>query len=207
MVIIPPGPGELLYRPSAYVASILAFTVGSITGAGVIGGLCGMIGTWVVAGRPALVWPLSALLVAFAVAYGLGELFGSALPVPTSHWQVPRHWEAYGRPAFALAFGVLLGAGFITVVPFIGYYLLLGRCALAANPVWGAAIMSFFGATRALPLLIAPLIARVQGRPYTFDRAVTLNGWLGRTNRRLKWLRAAALLATAGVLITGGLRP
>lgn len=207
MVIIPPGPGELLHRPAAYVASLIAFTAGSIAGAAAVGGLCGAFGAWMVAGRPVFAEPLNALLVGLAVAYGLAELSGGTLPVPTGHWQVPRHWGAYGQPAFALAFGVLLGAGFATIVPFIGYYVLLGRCTLAADPAWGAAIMALFGATRTLPLLVAPLIARARGRVYTFAEAVAVNDWLDSANCRLRWLRAAALLATAGVLAAGGLRP
>jgi hypothetical protein len=84
------------------------------------------------------------LLVAAAiggVGYGIAELLAFGWPVPTRRWQVPRHWAKYGLPAFASAFGFLLGPGFFTIVSFSGYYLLLAWCFLAATPWLRAAVL------------------------------------------------------------------
>jgi cytochrome c biogenesis protein CcdA len=105
----------------------------------------------------------------------------------SSHWQVPQHWALFGRPWYEMLFGGALGLGFVTVVPFVGYYLLL-LCILAnGDTSTGAVAMFGFGLGRSIPMLTAPFI--MASKPAT--RTSYEVAAAGRLNR---WARSSPAL-------------
>jgi hypothetical protein len=100
-------------------------------------------------------------------------------------------------PIFATAFGLVLGAGFFTVINFIGYYLLLASCFLAANPAHAGMLMVVYGMGRAAPVLGAPLASWMRGHVYTSDTAVAVANWFVSLYPRLAWFQAAVLFMVA----------
>jgi hypothetical protein len=74
--------------------------------------------------------------------------------VPTNHWQVPRSWARWPWPTYHAAFGFILGLGWLTVVPFASYYLLVAVLIVVGNPTTSALMMTLFGLARAVPLLL-----------------------------------------------------
>jgi hypothetical protein len=103
-------------------------------------------------------------------------------------------------PLFAVAFGLILGVGFLTFVTFIGYYLLLTVCLIYADPLSGGLVMASYGAARSVPLLLAVLLWRARGYAYDLQAAISLNNWIEERDRWLAWLRAGSLIALAGAL-------
>jgi hypothetical protein len=83
----------------------------------------------------------------------------------------------------AVAFGLILGAGIFTFIPFTSFYLLL-VWELLAGPVAGAVLGGAYGLARALPVLagawtsargapIAPLHMRILTASPTLHRATS----------------------------------
>jgi hypothetical protein len=94
----------------------------------------------------------SGILVAVCASACICDLIGAR--VPTSHWQVPRWWARWPWPLFHVAFGFILGMGWLTIVPFASYYLLLAVLFLLGSIPTGVIVMSVFGLARSLPLLV-----------------------------------------------------
>jgi len=175
------------------------FALASVMSAGILGTLAGAFGallTTIAPMSPHILWALTA---GIATAYGVAELRGVHLPVPSRHWQVPRVWGARGRTFHAAAFGLLLGPGFFTVINFIGYYILLIWCVLTASPLYGGVLMALFGAIRAAPVVLIPLISKMRRQSVSYGSAVTINNRLVTTHRHLRWLRTVLLLAVASL--------
>ena len=82
----------------------------------------------------------------------LWDLIGAR--APTNHWQVPRRWARWPWPSFHVAFGFILGMGWLTVVPFASYYLLVAVLVALASTTTSVLIMTLFGLARAVPLLL-----------------------------------------------------
>lgn len=204
-MISPPGRGTLLYTQSAYITSLLLFALGAVVSAAAVGGVCGALGALFLTWAPSLHIAIWSLVAGVATIYGFAGLRGVKWPVPTRHWQVPSDWGQHGQPLFALAFGLILGAGFFTFITSIGYYLLLAICVVAADPVRGSMLMAMYGAARAAPVILTPLALWLGGQTYTFETAVQANEWFACINRRLVWLQAAVLFAVAGSAIAVGL--
>lgn len=180
---------------------MLLFVVASVVSAGLVGTLLGALGASLDAARPLALSIIAGVSVVIATAYGVAEVRGITWPVPSRHWQVPRRWGRSGRPLFASAFGLLLGPGFFTFVTFVGYYLVLAACILAADPRRGCVLMAVYGATRTLPVLIAPLVAWGRGQIYAPESALAVNDWIESLEPRLGWLRANVLFAAAGAAL------
>lgn len=168
---------------------------------GVVGLLCGVLGTWLAHQIPT---PLTALRFGTAgigIAYGIAAACGARWPVPTRRWQVPRRWARYGHINFAAAFGAILGAGLFTVVNFIGFYLLLAVCVLSADPLTGSATMALYGAARAIPIPLVPLIFWARGGRYSPEATTAVARWLRAWEAPLSPLRTATLMAIAVSLL------
>ena len=141
--------------------------------------------------------PLGALLVVaalLAAAYGLHEAGVWRLPHPERAWQVPNSWIMERPLLGAAAFGLILGAGVFTFIPFTSFYLLLIWELLAASPVAGAVLGGAYGLARALPVL-AGAWTTARGAPIAplHVRLLTAAPGLHRATSGL-------LLVTAGLL-------
>jgi cytochrome c biogenesis protein CcdA len=137
------------------VAGPVAFAVASVATAAAFGTMAATIGALAVGALGE--WPavmLRTVCGAIAIAYALDELARRRLPVPQRHWQVPQEWGEWGHLAYAAAFGASLGVGFLTFVPFVGYWLVLASTTSLANPVSGCVVLGAFGLGRALPALL-----------------------------------------------------
>lgn len=80
------------------------------------------------------------------------DLFGGQ--VPTSHWLVPRAWARWPWPMYPVVFGAVLGVGWLTMVPFASYYLLVAILVIFASTKAGVLTMAAFGLARSIPLVI-----------------------------------------------------
>jgi hypothetical protein len=96
------------------------------------------------------------------------------------------------------AAGMILGAGFLTVIPFIGYYLMLLSCIMIADPLHGSIVMGFFGAARAVPVILTPLFWWTFRYPPSLNMTAEANQWFTEVITRLGWLRVPVLFAVAG---------
>jgi cytochrome c biogenesis protein CcdA len=128
-----------LREATAYVAA------STITG-GVIGAVFGGIGLLTRIQE----WPLVAsLILAFL---GLLELSLIRIRfIPSLRWQVPVSWVR-GRKAAPLIWGVLLGSGLSTWMPFPTYFGLLVFASMSSVP-GGAVVMAMYGLGRAFPAI------------------------------------------------------
>lgn len=137
-----------------------------------------------------------------AAAYGLAELSGARWWVPSREWLIPRRWGRWGSPVFDILFGLFLGAGFFTIIRFVGYHVLLVICVLSRDPIKAAVLMGTFGATRAIPILALPLIGFLRNSRYDFNAAYEMHRHFTHLDRSLRSLRATVLLVIAGISLT-----
>lgn len=139
---------------------------------------------------------LVTLTVVVSIAYAYSEWTNAGWWVPTSHWQIPRAWASYHPLLFHACFGLLLGIGWLTVVRFIGYYVLIVECTLLGNPALAAVAMSIFGAFRGLPVFVTALVLpqRTVFRLHAADR------WFARFDNNLRYGRALLLISAAYAL-------
>lgn len=136
-MIAPPVGGRTGVTKAAY-AGACWYLVGAIVGGSSIGAVCAAAGFLL---RHTLPQPFRwgyIVLGTCAIVYAIADIAGRQLKVPSSPWRVPRRWGQYGAIVPAIGFGFSIGTGVLTVVPWIGYYLLLVLCCLnhsAALPI------------------------------------------------------------------------
>lgn len=101
--------------------------------------------------------PGLSILAVVMLAYAVREIGRLRLPLPSSHWQVPRSWINLGPTKGAVLYGVMMGAGFFTRAPFGTYHALLLWSFVAGSPLLGAGTGLAFGLARALTLMLPRL--------------------------------------------------
>jgi hypothetical protein len=100
-----------------------------------------------------------------SLVYGIADVFGIRLRTPSRNWQIPQNWGAWGYYRLMLAFGFALGLGFLTVVNFVGYYILIAACVLSGSVWLSTLAMTVYGVGRAIPsVIVAREYASREGR-------------------------------------------
>src|SRR5690348_5315510 len=155
-------------RGTAYI--VASAVAGALVGA-LVGGAGGLLRALV---------PLPVILIAvivLAVAYALHESGVLRLPHPENPWQVPNEWIVRWPILGAVVFGLTLGAGIFTFIPFTSFYLLLAWELLVANPLAGALLGAVYGLARGLPVVIGAVATR-RGQPIASVHLSILNASL-----------------------------
>jgi len=184
------------HRANALRFSLAAVVAGALTGAAV-----SLIGRAIIGISTTLVDASVAALAFLSFTYALGDIAGLRLPVPSRHWLVPRDWTSWSAKSFSTVFGFFLGAGIFTVVPFVGFYIVLSACAILLGPADGAMIMASFGAMRGLPVLLAAISMRTE---QSLGHEAALGIVAGHTlanHSAIRPLRVLSLLC-AGTMLT-----
>lgn len=92
------------------------------------------------------------------VCLGAAVAVATRLPVPGSHWMVPREWARLGAAGHAACFGFALGTGVATLLPSAAFYALLAAAEAAPSRLQTYALLLTFGAARSV--MVAVLTAR-----------------------------------------------
>lgn len=193
MIAVPVGTGR--DAEGERLVTLGSFAAGA-TAAGIALGLglafVGTIGT-----GSALPKLCLALAAAIASAYATSELFRLGWPLPQRHWQVPQHWGESGRSLYAGGFGAVLGAGFLTFIPYAGYYVVVLLTVALADWRWSVVVMIAFAWARVAPIIV--LSERLRALPSSdhLQRAVVYSERVTRINTDLSFPRVALLIATA----------
>ena len=201
-MITPPVGGARRFDGIKNVVRLLLFALAAAFSATVVGVACAYAGLLFVRNGSNLSTALWTFVGCCAVAYGLAELAGARWWVPSREWLIPRRWGRWGSPAFDILFGLFLGAGFFTIIRFVGYHILLFICVLSRDPLKAALLMGTFGATRAMPILVLPLIGFLRNRHYDFSSAYEMHKHFTQLDRRLQSFRAIVLFAISGIALT-----
>jgi hypothetical protein len=153
--MIPLPVGGVPQPPVRIAFAALLFAGSATLGGAAVGYVVGKMSLYVFVPLGIYRMLLAVMGAAVALTYVIAQSLDFPLSVPSSRWQVPRHWERLGHFGMTGGFGLVLGAGFLTVAPFIGYHLLLLWLFIAGDPVLGARAMGIFGMGRAVPILYA----------------------------------------------------
>lgn len=177
-----------------WFAVTTAFMVTSVIGGALVGVVAGALGS-------ALGLRIGEWLLPFAVTavlLALIEIGALPVPIPTFGGSVPQSWWVrQPRVIAASAYGLVLGIGVTTFIPFASFYAVLAAYALAGVPS-GALVGASYGLGRAAPVLAASL-ALIAGARYE-----TLGEWARVRRPAFKRLLAFALIATAVAAGVGG---
>jgi hypothetical protein len=123
-VIVPLGEAakDRLY----WAVRAISYTLGAMVGASLLALLLGWVGQGIHALFPGLQagWVIAVLGV-MALIFALNELEIIKLPNPERGWLVPKEWQRSSRLTGNTLYGIVLGAGIFTFIPFSGFYLLL----------------------------------------------------------------------------------
>jgi hypothetical protein len=137
-------------------------------------------------------WPVAVVLTIAGVALLL-QWTGRVAPLPERHVQVPRYWLQWRRRSTtAAAFGVMLGAGFLTRLKYATAYTLAAILLLAPTVGTGAAIGATYGAGRGMALGCTWFFDSYLGYRLPWERAMHAHRAVARA---LAFVGAAALTA------------
>ena len=124
LVILPLGKEASEVRQ--WLVRVAMYTAASTVGAGLLSLLLGLVGSGLHALLPAVTYGwVTAIFGVVALVFALKELNIIKLPAPQIGWQVPKSWMRDSRLFGNTAYGVVLGAGIFTYIPFASFYLLL----------------------------------------------------------------------------------
>jgi hypothetical protein len=140
-----------------WVVRVIMYTIGSVIGAMALSLVLALIGRGVYTVLPGVgfQWAVGILGVA-SLVFALKELNVIKLWTPQIGWQVPKSWMKHSRLLGQTAYGVVLGAGIFTYIPFASFFILLAWEAVAGAVSIPAAIAigAVYGAVRGLPAII-----------------------------------------------------
>ena len=184
--------GERPRNPLRWIKRALTYTGAAAMAGATMGFLMAQLGNYPL-GRISGAGLLSGLAL-LAFVYSLHELGFLRLPVPSSGWQVPVEWANWGYYRSALVWGVTLGTGLATRMPFPAYFVLLGWLIVVGNPYYGLAVGGGYGFARAVPVLLAGTLQVTKHMGYANPVPIVQS--------RAVWhpLNGVALLAFAGLL-------
>ena len=162
---------------------VAAYLVGSLAGGATTGLLLGLVGLGAQSLSGPIVVGTAGAVGIFAMAL---ELRLRVRPLPERARQVPRRWlDWQSRELTALAFGAMIGAGFLTRLEHASAYVLAALAVLAPTPLTALAIGACYGLIRGMTLATTWLADRLMA---------TRPRWEQLTSRRRE---VALLLGTA----------
>ncbi len=177
---------------------VFMYTAGSTVGAALLALLLGGIGQGLHALLPwfSYTWAVG-ILGALALVFALKELNLIRLWTPQIGWQVPASWMRPSRVFGNTLYGIVLGAGIFTFIPFASFYLLLlWEVTVGAVSLQAAVLLGMiYGVARGLTAIMGG-ISVLRG-----EYPVSLSQWL---IGHLGWWHAAnglVLLLVAGALL------
>jgi hypothetical protein len=196
LVILPLG--KAAKDVTNWVVRVIMYTAGSVLGSAIMAFAMGLIGRGLHLLLPGirLEWAV-AILGTASLVYALHELNIIHLPNPQVGWQVPKSWQRSSRLVGNTLYGIVLGMGIFTFVPFTGFYiLLLWELVAGAMSIKAAVTIGIvYGLFRGLPAIIGG-ISMLRG-----EYPLPVSNWL---IAHLGWwhaLNALALLAVGGFLL------
>jgi len=162
-------------------------------------GTLGSVAKRHVPGAVTVLWTVATIC---AVIYAIRDLIGRTWPVPSRSWLVPRRWGCFGSPISDALFGASLGLGFVTVVPFIGFYLLLVMCVAYADVQRATTTMMTFALVRVFPIVFTPVTYYLTSGTYDsfVAREVNRRTTCILNSRPLLVVRAYVLFLAAGAI-------
>lgn len=185
----------LVQGTSVLVPRALAYALAVIVAAAALFGAVALVGT-PLAGGTATAWVLASVTL-LCVFRELGVI---RLPLPSRAWQVPREWMRVGAYRSAVAYGAVMGVGFLTRAPFASYHVALIWAFLSGSPLHGAYIGVAFGMGRAVSLLLPRLVpARDHGTP-----DLVRSQFLLQRPMVVHLVNASALATLGALLLVGG---
>ncbi|MBF6611771.1 MAG: hypothetical protein IVW55_01415 [Chloroflexi bacterium] len=150
-VIVPLGKEAKEVRD--WVVRVAMYTAASTLGAGLLAMLLGFIGhQFFLLSGITLPW-VAGVLGIISILYALRELKILHLPVPQVGWQVPKSWMRRSRLEGNILYGLVLGAGVLTFIPYASFLVLLAWEFVAGAVSLKAAVLlgMLYGASRGLP--------------------------------------------------------
>ncbi len=138
-----------------------------------------------------------ALLGVAALLFALHELNMVRLPAPQVGWQVPASWMRRSRLLGNTLYGLVLGAGIFTFIPFASFYLLMSLelVAGAVDLRAGVALGMVYGIMRGIPAMLGGFsMLRLQNPLPVSDWLIARLGWWHALN-------ALALLLIGGFFL------
>lgn len=182
----------MIARPPVWRETTTAIWIGRLAlnfAALVVGALALVVA---LAGVAALVGRVPAPAVG-VVALGAAAAAAGLIGLPSPRWRVPRGLAAAGDTAYAVLFGLVLGAGLFTAVPSAGLYILI-TWGLTADWAETWPVFVLFAIGRFVPLAVAAV------RSGSAD--VKSTAWRFRVGRRsLRYAELAVFVAVATVVL------
>ena len=181
-----------------WVVRVITYTAGSVVGAAAVALVLGLIGQGLRALLPGigLEWAIGVLGLA-SLLYALHEINFIKLPNPQLGWLVPKIWQKRSYLLGHTLYGLVLGMGIWTFIPFTGFYILLAWELVAGAYSLQAAVLlgMLYGVFRGFPAVLGGIWMMRGIYP------MPVNNWL---IARLGWWHAAnglALLFTGSFLL------
>ncbi len=201
LVILPLGKAADEVRN--WIIRVLMYTAATTVGAMVLALILGLIGKGLHGLFPGIgyEWPVAVLGLA-SLVFALKELNIIKLWTPQLAWQVPKSWQKESRLFGQTAYGLVLGAGIFTYIPFASFFLVLAWEVVAGAYDLRAAVMIGFvyGFVRGLPAMMGG-ISMLRGQ-----YPLPLSNWL---IEHLGWWHAInglALLFVGSFLLSSFVR-
>ncbi len=176
---------------ASWLVRVVMYAAGTTVGAALLSLALGLLGAGLHTLLPGvgLEVAVAALGVA-ALVFALHELSVVRLPAPQVGWQVPASWMRRSRLLGNTLYGLVLGAGIFTFIPFASFYLLLALELVAGAADLRAAVLvgMVYGAMRGLPAVLGGIsMLRLQN-------PLPVSDWLIARLGRWHALNALALM-------------
>lgn len=197
LVILPLG--KEARHVTHWAVRVIMYTAGSIVGAATLALVLGLAGQGLHALFPGIgvEWAVG-VLGAASLLYALHEINFLKLPHPQLGWLVPKVWQKHSYLLGNTLYGLVLGMGIWTFIPFSGFYILLAWEIVAGAWSLQAAVLlgMLYGAFRGFPAILGG-ISMLRG-----VYPMPVSNWL---IARLGWWHAAnaILLLFAGSFLLG----
>lgn len=152
-------------RPTSWrLTAVIAYSATATLVAAALGLLVSEAGTLI--GLPVA----APLLIPFCLYVGLWDLaVVRRRPPIASGWQVPQRW-VHNRIAAPYVWGLFLGSGLATQMPYPSFYGLLATVAILPVP-YGIALMALYGFIRSVPAVMSAAVGPFGG---TRDLAILM---------------------------------
>lgn len=193
MILVIRPLGEGFQQRARYWVQAILYSSGLVGASGAVGygiGWGGILFSQLAGWMPPL-WMAGVL----ALLFSLRELGLIRFPIPQRKWQVPISWVHKHRYAGALAYGLTIGLGYLTYIPYPGFWILQALSLFSAAPSLASLLGAVYGLGRALPVLAVG----IQGSSQMSSAPLNLFAFVLERQRSWRWF-SVTLLGGSGLV-------